>query len=92
MTIRSTSLLKQWRKMRRAFKRTENVASASIAKGKSSKIFTKKLRKRFTPLKFRNFSSYARRSAAAFGNNENISKQIRRFEKEVRDRLEYLNP
>ena len=50
VTIRSTSLSKQWRKMRRAFKRTEKVASASIAKGKSSKIFTKKLRKKFTPL------------------------------------------
>ena len=70
--IRQSSLARQWRKMRRAVKRTRKIAEMNIASGKSEKTFTKRLYKRFSSIKFydgatlrvlRNFSSYARRSA-----------------------------
>lgn len=79
--IRAGSLSRQWRKMRRAVRRTRKVAAAAIASGKATKVYTKKLRRRFSPLPFRNFSSYARRSAAAFGKTEKITGQVRRFER-----------
>lgn len=80
--IRASSLSRQWRKMRRSIKRTRKVAEANIAAGKADKVYTKKLRRRFSPLQVRNFSSYARRSATAFGQGEKITKQVRRIERE----------
>ena len=93
--IRQSSLSRQWRKMRRAFKRTRKVAEAEIAAGRADKVWTKKLRRRFTALKFRNFSSYGRRAAAAFGPDERITRQIRRFERVAErelDKLKKLGP
>lgn len=87
--IRESSLARQWRKMRRAIKRTRAVAMIKIAGGKSNKVHTKRLYRRFTFLKvnngdsiraLRNFSSYGRRSAEAFDNKVKILSQIRRFE------------
>ncbi|TBW32603.1 Reverse transcriptase [Siculibacillus lacustris] len=89
--IRASSLSRQWRKMKRAFKRTQRVAEEAIAKGRSSKVYTKRLRRRFTPLQFRNFSSYARRSANAFGQGEKISRQLKRFERAVFEKLKLLD-
>lgn len=88
--IRSSSLSRQWRKMRRAFKRIRKIAEAEILAGRADKAYTKKLRRRFTALQFRNFSSYGRRSAAAFGGDEKIMKQIRRFEREAESQLNEL--
>lgn len=88
--IRESSLARQWRKMRRAIRRTRKIAERNIASGKSTKAHTKRLYRRFTHLKVRdedglrivrNFSSYGRRSAAAFGGDEKISQQIKRFER-----------
>ena len=88
--IRESSLSRQWRKMRRAMKRIKNIAIHEIAIGHSNRAFTKRLRKRFTYLKvrdeqgvrtIRNFSSYGRRSALAFGPEEKISRQLGRFER-----------
>jgi RNA-directed DNA polymerase len=81
--IRPSSLSRQWRKMRRAIGRTLKVAEAEMAAGRANKVYTKKLRRRFTALQFRNFSSYGRRSAAAFGGGEKIMKQLHRFEREA---------
>jgi len=88
--IRESSLARQWRKMRRAMRRTRKIAERNIASGKSTKVHTKRLYRRFTHLKVRddegvrivrNFSSYGRRSASAFGDDEKITQQIRRFER-----------
>lgn len=87
VTIRQSSLSRQWRKMRRSIRRIRRVGEAAIAAGKANKIYTKTLRRRFTALPVRNFSSYARRSAKAL-NSPKILQQIRRleraFEKELR--------
>jgi len=92
--IRPGSLSRQWRKMRRSIRKTGKLAKVAIASGLAKKIYTKKLRRRFSPLQFRNFSSYARRSAAAFGAGEKITEQARRierrFEREMRE-LEKMN-
>lgn len=89
-TIRHSSMSRQWRKMRRAFKRTRKVAAAQIAAGNADKAWTKRLRRRFTARPVRNFSSYARRSAAAFGPDEKITGQVRRFERAVERELAEL--
>lgn len=89
-TIRHSSMSRQWRKMRRAFKRTRKVAVTNIAAGTADKAWTKRLRRRFTARPVRNFSSYARRSAAAFGPDEKITGQLRRFERAVQRELAEL--
>jgi RNA-directed DNA polymerase len=89
-TIRQSSLARQWRRMRGAFKRTRKNAQISMKEGRADKVWTKKLRRRFTALQFRNFSSYGRRSAKAFGNNQKILGQVRRFERAVERELQAL--
>lgn len=89
-SIRPSSLSRQWRKMKRAFKRTRAAGEKAIAHGTATKVYTKRLRRRFTPLQFRNFSSYGRRCAAAFAGNKKIIKQIRRFEREAARQLTEL--
>ena len=97
--IRESSLARQWRKMRKAMRRTRKIAERNIASGKSAKAHTKRLYRRFTHLKVRdekgvrtvrNFSSYGRRSAAAFGGDQKILKQIRRFERSALREIEKL--
>ncbi|MCG5238125.1 reverse transcriptase/maturase family protein [Xanthobacter oligotrophicus] len=88
--IRESSISRQWRKLRRALRRARKSSLWRLTTGLSGKIHTKRLFRRFSYLKLqngkevrvlRNFSSYARRSAKAFGDNEKISKQIKRFER-----------
>lgn len=97
--IRENSLARQWRKMRKAIRRTENIAKRQIASGKATKTYTKRLFRRFSHLKvrdadglrtIRNFSSYGRRSAEAFGPGEKITRQVKRFEREARKAIEEL--
>jgi hypothetical protein len=95
VAIRESSLSRQWRKMRRAIKRTRKAAEVALASGTSSKVFTKRLWRRFTAVPARNFPSYARRSAVSFGGASVISRQLRSFEKaaerEIRE-LKKLEP
>ena len=88
--IRENSLARQWRKMRRAIRRARKSAHWRKAVGLPGKVYTKKLYRRFAHIKIydgkklqtlRNFPSYGRRSASAFGKYEKISGQVRRFEK-----------
>ena len=97
--IRETSLARQWRRMRKAFQRTRKVAEKRINEGTADCVYTKRLRRRFAYLKvcdgtktrtLRNFSSYARRSAEAFGEGEKITGQIKRFERVVMKEIEAL--
>ena len=97
--IREASLARQWRRMRRAIRRTRRVATVMLEAGRAKQVYTKRLRRRFTHLKLydgcthrsvRNFSSYARCSAEAFGPGEKITGQIRRFERAVERELQAL--
>jgi len=97
--IRESSLSRQWRKMYRAMRRTRKVAEKKIDAGLADKAFTKRLYRRFSHLKvkdedgirtIRNFSSYGRRSAAAFGPGEKITNQVKRFERAAARQLKAL--
>lgn len=98
--IRESSLARQWRKMRRAIRRARRSAMWRAKAGLSSKIYTKKLYRRFSYLavnnmggiyNIRNFCSYGRRSAEAFGGKQKISRQIKRFEKAARNAIKELS-
>ena len=89
-SIRPGSLSRQWRKMRNAIRKAENDASAAIASGNAKQVYTKRLRMRFSSMKSRNFSSYARRSANAFPNKKKILRQVRRFEREFENKVDNL--
>lgn len=85
--IRPGSLGRQWRKARRRIRRTREIGERAIAAGKATKIFTKKLRRRLSPIGLRNFSSYARRAASAL-ESQQILHQVRRLERMVERELE----
>lgn len=89
--IRSNSLSRQWRKLRRAVRRAKQMGDVAIAAGLSSKVFTKKLRRRFSAAHDQNFSSYARRSASEL-NSKRILRQVRRFEFIADRAIRELNP
>ncbi len=80
--IRPSSLARQWRKARRAIRKTEARGRDAVAKGKARHISTKRLRKRFWPTGARNFSKYARRAASEFGAKD-IVRQVLRLERMV---------
>jgi hypothetical protein len=88
--IRPSSLSRQWRKMRRSMKRTRRAAEAAIGSGRATKVFTKRLRRRFTAVPVRNFPSYARRSAAAFEKGTVIRRQLRRLEREAEREIQSM--
>lgn len=79
-TIRQSSLARRWRKLKHSVKATRKIAEEAIAEGRSDKVFTKRLRRRFCPVGVRNFSAYARRAAKAFGSKQ-IVRQVARLER-----------
>jgi len=88
--IRESSLSRQWRKMRRAMKRARKSAEWRVKNGQPGHVYVKKLFRRFSYITvntgsslrtLRNFSSYGRRSAKAFGPDEKISNQVKRLER-----------
>lgn len=79
-TIRPGSMARQWRKLKYSIKRTEKISAESIAGGQSDKVFTKRLRRRFSPVGLRNFSAYARRAANSFSSRQ-IVRQVSRLER-----------
>jgi hypothetical protein len=89
--IRPGSLARQWRKARRMLRHTARVGSEAVAAGKASKVYTRKVRRRFLPVGVRNFSTYARRSARALG-SKRIVRQVRRLERMVEQALEDMAP
>lgn len=80
-SIRPGSMSRQWRKMRKAVRKTRATGRQAIADGKASKIYTKRLRRRFMNLQFRNFSTYVRHSAEVLGSKQ-VLRQVRRLERE----------
>jgi RNA-directed DNA polymerase len=89
-TIRPASLARQWRKAKRSIATTRRHGEAAIARGQATKIFTKRLRRRFQPVGVRNFSKYARRSAQAFGSRQ-IVRQVLRLERMVDQAIRELD-
>jgi RNA-directed DNA polymerase len=80
--IRPSSLARQWRKAKRAIKKTRNTGLMAMSRGKADKIFVRKLRRRFSPVGSRNFSSYSRRAGDVFGSKK-IGRQVSRLERKV---------
>jgi RNA-directed DNA polymerase len=80
--IRHNSLARQWRKAKRAIDRTRKIGLTAIVAGRADKIFVQKLRRRFSPVGSRNFSSYSRRADDAFGSRK-IARQVARLERKV---------
>lgn len=87
--IRPGSLGRQWRKARRSLRKTIEVGHRAISEGRASKVYTRKLRRRFSPVGLRNFSSYARRAAKSL-KSKAIVRQVRRLERMVDDTLKGL--
>lgn len=88
--IRPSSLARQGRKLKRGVARIAGKGAQAIAEGKAKKIYTKKLRKRFSPVGARNFSAYARRADQAFGSKK-ISRQVRKLERRADCAIRDLN-
>ena len=98
--IRSSSLAKQWRRFKRAARKAEAVGRRSISQGKSSSVFTRKLKRRFrrTTIRradgsmktLRNFSNYAQRSSETFSDGKRILKQLRKFNRYVETEISRL--
>ncbi len=93
--IRSNSLGRQWRKLKRGIRKARRDGENAIRTGKSEKIYTKKLWKKFSPVGVRNFSHYARNATKAFRVGM-IKKQIRRLERRadaaIRDLARFKKP
>lgn len=75
-SIRPASMSRQMRKMKWAIKRAFIKGNKEIAAGSSSKVYTKKIRKRFTTLPVRNFSSYGGRAAVELGSTQ-VARQVK---------------
>jgi len=80
--IRPSSLARQWRKFKRAINAARRAGLEAISSGRSDKIYVSNLRRRFSPVGARNFSSYARRADKAFGKKK-ITSQIGRLERRM---------
>jgi RNA-directed DNA polymerase len=87
--IRQSSLARQWRKAKRAINAAKRTGAAAILAGKANKIFVSSLRRRFSPVGSRNFSSYARRADAAFGAKK-ISRQVAKLERRIDSEIRAL--
>lgn len=89
--IRSSSLSRQWRKLKRSISATRKIGAAAIAAGAANQVYTKRLRRRFSPIGVRSFSLYARRAASVLG-QQKIHRQIRRLERAADRAIRDLNP
>lgn len=88
--IRPQSLARRRRKLKRHLRRMERIVTEQVAAGLPVEIWTKAFRRRFTRPDFQNFSSYARRSAKAFGEAPHILRQVRRLERAAEQGLRKL--
>jgi len=88
--LRSGSLGRQWRKLRRSIKKAAKTGHAEKAKGNATKVFTRKLRRKFLSTGIQNFSSYARRAAASLESKQIVA-QIRRLERAADRAIRGLN-
>lgn len=88
--IRASSLSRQWRKLRKSIRRAKVVGGRAIRDGNANKIFTKKLRRKFSPVGVRNFSSYARRASDKLESKQMMI-SVRRLERAADKAIRELN-
>lgn len=88
--IRSSSLSKQWRKARSQLKKIRYTGEIAVFEGISTKIYTKKLIRRFQPVGVKNFSRYARLAARSL-HSQAILRQTRRLERFMQREIAALN-
>ena len=79
VAIRPSTISKHKRKLQRSIKHADTKAKSEYEAGKSEKVFTKSLYRRFTPVNARNFYSYGSRCTEAFESNHRIKKQLKRM-------------
>ena len=91
VTIRQSSISRQHRRLRQALRRCAQDAELARQDGRETKVWTKRLRRRFTSGNSQNFSSYAKRSVSVFGAEQGISKQIKKFERTADRGIRSLN-
>ena len=72
-TIRESSLSRQWRKLRRSLKKIRAIGEAAILNGDADKVYTRGLRRRFSPLPVRNFLSVRTTIIASDGVEEDFA-------------------
>lgn len=89
-SIRPSSMARQWRKARRAIRKTKEKGQAAIAHGRATHISTKRLRQRFWPIGARNFSKYARLASDSF-ESKKIIRQVMRWERMVDQAIRDIN-
>ena len=88
--IRASSLSRQWRKLRRNIAHAERLKIRLSEAGAGEKIYTRKLRRKFSPLGIRNFSLYARHAANSLQSKQ-VVKQVRRLEQFADRKIRALN-
>lgn len=88
--IRPGSLSRQWRRLKRAIRRAKHANSELALRSDPPVFFTKKLRRKFSPVGARNFSTYARKAAKEF-KSDKILKQARRLERTADQAIRDLN-
>jgi RNA-directed DNA polymerase len=84
--IRPGSLSRQWRTLKRSMRRSKKKAEKLAACGQKDRIFTKKLRQRFTHVGIRNFLDYANRSSSEL-DSAAIRQQVKHLRKFATKRL-----
>ena len=85
--MRPSSIGKQWRRARRQLREIKRIGEKAIETGTATKIFTKKLTRRFLPIGIRNFSRYARNASDSL-QSKTIRRQVARLERYVRAAIE----
>ena len=90
LAIRPSTISRHKRKLQRSIKRASKKAKSEFKAGRSEKIFTKSLYRRFTPVNTRNFYSYGKRCAVAFESNHRIKKQMKKMSRAAQKKLTNL--
>lgn len=95
ISIRASTMSRQWRRLRKGVRRIKEKGKREIDGGRTNRIHTQGLSRRFTANGTSNFSAYARRSANAVPDSRLIIRQLRRFERaainEIRQLRSYPN-
>lgn len=85
--IRPSTISRHKRKLHRSIRHATTKAKSEPEVGRSSKIFTKSLYRRFTPVNARNFYRFGRRCTNAFESNHRIKKQLKKMNRAAQEKL-----
>ena len=87
VAIRPSTISKHKHKLQRSIRHATTKAKSEFEAGRSDKVFTKSLHRRFTPVNARNFYSYGKRCTAAFESSHRINKQLKRMNRAAQKKL-----